>query len=241
MHHQGRPLVLPNAWDAASAVAFAGAGFPALATTSGGVAESLGSKDFEQLPADDMFAAVARICAAVDVPVTADVESGYGLAPAEVAERLRSAGAVGCNLEETDHAAGGRSLVAAEAQAERLAAVRAADPDVVLNARVDVFLPRMGIPREAQVEEAVRRGRLYHHAGADCVYPIGVADEEAIAALVAGIPGPLNVLIRPGVPSLDRLAELGVARLTFGSGLFHRAVEAAVAAAAEWAAPPTPR
>ena len=232
--------MLPNAWDTASAVALAGLGFPALATTSGGVAKSLGFEDGQRMPADVMFAAVGRITAAVEVPVTADIEAGYGLAPAELVERLAAAGAVGCNLEDTDHVARDGSLVPAEAQAERLAAVRAADPDLVVNARVDVHLRRVG-PEEGRLEEAIRRARLYLAAGADCVYPIGVIDEPTIEGLTREIPGPVNLIIRPGLPPLDRLAELGVARLTFASGLFRAAMEAATSVAAEWVPNPTPR
>jgi 2-methylisocitrate lyase-like PEP mutase family enzyme len=233
MHHQGRPLVLPNAWDAASARSFAELGFPALATTSAGVARSLGFEDGQRIPADEMFAAVRRITGAVDVPVTADVEAGYGLSPSEVATRLADAGAVGCNLEDTDHAAGDGSLVAAEAQAERLAAVRAADPALVINARVDVHLRKVG-PEEGRLAEAVRRARLYLEAGADCIYPIGVVDEPTLAVLVREIPAPVNVMVVPGGLPLDRLTEMGVARLTFAGGLFRTALKAATTQAADW-------
>jgi 2-methylisocitrate lyase-like PEP mutase family enzyme len=233
LHRTGRPLVLPNAWDAASARAFEAAGFPAVATSSSAVAATLGYADHEAAPPDEMLAAVARIAAAVSVPVTADVEAGYGLTPAELVGRLLDAGAAGCNLEDTDHRRGG--LTDAGAQAERLAAVvdaaTAAGVGVVVNARVDTF--RHGDdgdgdgPDGGPVTQAVARGRRYLAAGADCVYPIMARREEDIAALVGGIGGPVNVLYRPGAPSLARLAELGVARVTFGGGL-HMAARAAV-------------
>lgn len=228
LHTGSTMLVLPNAWDAASARAVEAAGFPAVATTSGAVARTLGYDDGEAMPADEAFAAVARVTRAVDVPVTADLEAGYGLRPDEYAERLLAAGAVGCNYEDTDHHGDG-VLVDAERQAERLAAVKAAararGVDIVLNARMDTYVNRIGSPSEMQAE-AVRRGRLYLEAGADCLYPIGVTDEAAIGAIVQALAAPVNVMVRPGAPSIPRLADLGVARVTFGSGLFTVALRA---------------
>lgn len=227
LHVPGRPLVLPNAWDAASARAVEAAGFDAVATGSAGVAASLGYADGEAAPVDEMFAAIRRIASVVAVPLTADVEAGYGLAAEELAERLIAAGAVGCNLEDSDHRAGG--LVDASAQSERIerlrGAARSAGVPIVINARVDVFELDIGTP-EARLDDAIRRGRLYMAAGADCVYPIMVADEPTIAALVAGIGAPLNVYARPGAPSLARLAELGVARVSFGPWIQRLALRA---------------
>jgi 2-methylisocitrate lyase-like PEP mutase family enzyme len=228
LHHGEAPLVLPNAWDAASARLVEAAGFPAVATGSAAVAASLGYEDNEQAPIDEMLAAAERICRAVSVPVTVDVEAGYGLAPAELAGRLVAAGAAGCNLEDTDHGAGG--LVDAELQATRIAALRDA-ADLVVNARVDVFIREWGEP-DARLDEAVRRARLYVDAGADCVYPIWLVEEDAIAQLVARAGTPVNVLYRPGAPSLRRLGELGVRRISLGPGL-HRATEAATRALLE--------
>lgn len=214
-------LVLPNAWDAASARAVAKAGFPAVATSSGAVARSLGWDDGEAMPVDEAFAAVARIARAVDVPVTADIEGGYGLPPAEVADRLLEAGAVGCNFEDTDHR-GEDVLVPAEQQAERISQLRAAASDgLVINARVDTYVH--GID---DYEETVRRARLYLDAGADCIYPITLVDEAVIAALVADLQAPVNVMIVPGAPSPAQLAEIGVRRASFGSGLFRTTLAA---------------
>lgn len=215
LHVPGDPLVLPNAWDAASAKAVEEAGFTAVATSSGAVAWAMGSADHEQMTVDEAFGAVARISAAVRVPVTADIESGYGLAPDELVERLLAAGAVGCNLEDSDHRNRG-TLVAAATHAARLAAIRAIAGDrLVINARVDTFIMRMPNARE----EAIERGRRYLDAGADCVYPIIAGDDGDIAAMVGAL-GVVNVMLRPGAPSLARLAELGVARVSVGSGLF---------------------
>lgn len=229
LHRAGEPLVLPNVWDAAGARAVVTAGFPVVATGSAAVAESLGLEDHEAAPAGLMFAAAARIAAAVDVPVTVDAEAGYGLPPAELVDALVAAGAAGCNLEDSRHPDGG--LVNPEAQAERIAAVREAASvtgvDLVVNARVDVFVGAWGEPGE-RVDEAVRRGRAYVEAGADCVYPILADAEDDIAHIVAGVGAPVNVLARPQAPPLRRLAELGVARVSYGPGLF-RATQAYLA------------
>ena len=218
LHVPGDPVVLPNAWDAGTARLVEQAGFPAVATTSSGVADALGYGDGEQTPAEEMLGAVARIARTVSVPVTADMESGYGLAPAELVQRLLAAGAVGLNLEDTDHARYPQLRPAAE-QAERIAAVKAAG-DVVLNARVDVHL------RGGETAEALERARRYADAGADCVYPIGVTDEGEIARFVAlGVP--VNVLLLPSAPPIARLRELGVARISLG-GLLHHELAAAL-------------
>jgi 2-methylisocitrate lyase-like PEP mutase family enzyme len=214
LHIPGNPLVLPNAWDAASAKAVVAAGFPVVATTSAGVAAALGYEDHEGAPAGEMLAAAARIAGAVDVPVTVDAEAGYGLEPAELVTALKSAGAAGCNLEDTDHATG--RLRDASAHAEWLRAVRGAAPELVINARIDVFLRGDG-----EVREALERAHSYLEAGADCVYPIGLADREALSTFVAQAGGPVNVLASPNAPTLAELAELGVARISYG-GLVHR-------------------
>ena len=224
LHVPGRPLVLPNAWDAASARAVEAAGFLAVATASAAIAESLGYRDGEGTPVDAMFAAVARVVQAVAVPVTADMEAGYGLPAAELADRLLATGAVGCNIEDSDHRRGG--LVDAELQAIRIADLRrAANVPLVINARVDVHLRNVG-PPEHRVREAIRRARLYLAAGADCVYPIGVADEPTISALVAGVGGPINIYAQPNAPPLARLAQLGVARVSYGPWLHRLAMQA---------------
>ncbi|MGQ4432903.1 isocitrate lyase/PEP mutase family protein [Streptomyces sp. SAS_260] len=207
----GDPLVLPGPWDAASARALVAAGFPALATPSAGVAASLGYED-GATPADEMFAAVARIVRAVDVPVSADVEGGYGLAPKELVERLLEAGAVGCNLEDSEDGV----LKDPRRHAEWLAEVRAVAADrLFVNARVDVFLHGDGDP-----ERAIERAALYVAAGADCVYPI-MAPAEVLPLLRSGIQGPVNVLARLDGegPSPTALGELGATRVTFGPGL----------------------
>ncbi|MEV6986668.1 isocitrate lyase/phosphoenolpyruvate mutase family protein [Sphaerisporangium sp. NPDC051017] len=216
LHVPGRPLVLPNVWDAASARAVTAAGFPVVATGSAAVAPVLGYDDGEAAPAGEVLAQVARIARAVTVPVTADMERGYGLAPAEFVERLAATGAVGANLEDSDPRTG--AMVDVDEQAAFIAAVREAGTGLVINARVDSFAHGTGTPDE-RLADAVARGRAYLRAGADCVYPILASDPGTIRALVAEIGGPVNVLFRPGVPSIAELAALGVARVSFGHGL----------------------
>jgi 2-methylisocitrate lyase-like PEP mutase family enzyme len=221
LHHGPRPVILPNVWDPVSARAFEAAGFTALATSSAAVAATLGYAD-GQTPGAEMLAAVARIAASVSVPVTADVENGYGLTPAELVARLTSAGLAGCNLEDSDPVS--RQLTDPAAQAGFIASVRAeAGTALVLNARVDVFLRPAGLGDDAAVAgAAVQRASEYLAAGADCVYPI-LAPAGALAELVRRIAGPVNVMSVPGGPSLAELASLGVARITFGGGLHRQA------------------
>jgi 2-methylisocitrate lyase-like PEP mutase family enzyme len=217
LHQPGTPLLLPNVWDAGSAGVVAEAGFPALATASAAIAAMLGYPDHQGAPADEMLAAAGRVIRAVEVPVTVDAEAGYGLPAAELVDRLIAIGAAGCNLEDTDHAAGGLTDAAEQARyvADVRRAAKDAGVDLVINARVDVFVGAKEQGADV-IDEALDRGRRYLEAGADCIYPILVATEEAISALVAGLPGPVNVNCLPGGPGLPRLAELGVARVSFG-------------------------
>ncbi|HEV2875444.1 MAG TPA: isocitrate lyase/phosphoenolpyruvate mutase family protein, partial [Thermoleophilaceae bacterium] len=232
MHRPGDPVVLPNAWDPPSARRLAATGAAALATTSVGVAEALGYEDGERTPSAEMLAAVGRIAAAVDVPVTADLEAGYGLAPEELVAGLLEAGAVGLNQEDTDHTTG--RLADPDAHAERLAAIkeagRSAGVDVVLNARVDSFLRAApDADPDAVVDDAVARGRRYAEAGADCAYPIAARGRAAIRRLVEEIGTPVNIVAVPGGLGRSELAALGVARVSFGGGLAQLALEAAAA------------
>jgi 2-methylisocitrate lyase-like PEP mutase family enzyme len=221
LHHAPEPLILPNAWDAASARLVQDAGFPAVATTSSGVAASLGWPDGEQMPLDEVFGAVARIARVLDVPLTADLEAGYGLDAAALVQRMLEAGAVGCNLEDTDHAAG-KVLRDPHAQAEWLSSVkqagRSAGVDIVLNARVDIFV-RRHTETDTDIQEAVQRARLYLEAGADCVYPILCHQESTVTALVQSIQGPINIFALPDLPPAAHLAELGAKRISFAGRL----------------------
>lgn len=234
--HQNRPLILPNAWDAASARVIELAGAPAIASTSAGVSWAHGRADGQKLDRDEMIDAIRRMVQAVMVPVTADIEGGYGNGSnSDVAETVRAvigAGAVGINLEDSP-GSDGRVLLVPERQAERIqvarATARSAGIDLVINARTDVYLLQ-AVPPEARLDETVRRGKLYLAAGADCLFVPGVIDADMIGALVRAIDGPLNIMAGPGAPTTKQLGQLGVARLSVGPaitqaalGLTHRA------------------
>ena len=231
--HSGKILVLPNAWDVASARVVEQAGFPAVASSSAGVAAVLGYPDGQLVSRDEMLDLVGRMARALEVPLTADLESGYGDAGKTV-EAALDAGAVGMNLE--DLASGGRDLLVPIAAHEAaIGAARAAGDrrgvHFVINARTDVYLASVGEP-ESRFDHAVQRGRAYLAAGADCVFVPGVRDEETIGKLVKAIGGPINILVGPGSPSVQRLAALGVARVSAGSGP-QRAAHTAARRAAE--------
>jgi 2-methylisocitrate lyase-like PEP mutase family enzyme len=226
LHRPGTPLIIPNVWDAASARQFERRGFRVLATSSGAVAAAAGYLDHEGAPVEVMLAANDRIVAAVAVPVSVDLEAGYGLEPETIVEHAASAGYAGINVEDSEHHR--NELRAADAQSARIAGLArnrdAALPGLVLNARIDVFLKR------GPFEEAVRRGRMYADAGADCIFPIGLSRDSDIARFVEESGAPVNILARSGVSSPERLAELGVARITFGSIPYRLAVAEAEAA-----------
>lgn len=226
-HHRARPLLLANVWDVASARAVEAAGFGFLATSSRAIAQILGEPDDDTSDPDLIFPWTARIARSTSLPLTADVEAGFRLPAAELVERLLDAGVVGCNLEDTDHH-GGEPLVDAERQAAYLSEVRAASDaagvHLVLNARTDSFIHWPG-GEEAQLAEAIRRGRLYLEAGADCVYPMFVRRQEDVASLLSAIPGPLNVLPRRGGLTIAQLTDLGVQRISLASWVFQHVMQ----------------
>ncbi|WP_370109623.1 isocitrate lyase/phosphoenolpyruvate mutase family protein [Streptacidiphilus sp. MAP12-33] len=235
LHTPGSPLLLANAWDLGSARIIADAGARAVATTSAGVAWGQGTADGNNLSADDMVALVARIAAVVDMPLSADLESGYGKDPAGVAEtvtRIVAAGAVGVNIEDT-HSETVSPLRPTDEQAERIAAARvaadAAGVALFVNARVDTYFH--GVGGEADLlGETLARARAYVDAGADGVFVPWVTDLAVVAALAEGIDVPLNILAGPGAPSVAEFAKAGAARISLGSsmasaayGVAHRA------------------
>lgn len=235
LHRGEGVLVLPNAWDALSARVFEDCGFEAVATTSAGIAYALGYPDGERLERDEMTEVTSRITSAVRVPVSADVEAGYGSSPQAVAETARAvieAGAVGLNLEDStdptppgpDAPAGGGdafALADLEAQLGKIRAVveagKEAGVPLVVNARTDLYWRSLGDPAW-RFEETVRRANAFLGGGADCVFVPGVGDAETISALAREISGPLNVLAGPASPPTSALAALGVRRVTVGSG-----------------------
>lgn len=216
LHDTAAPLALANAWDVASARVVEAAGAAAIATTSAGVAWSLGLPDGDALGRDEALAVVARIARAVAVPVTADIEGGYGDDAAGVAQTVAAvaeAGAAGVNIED-----GARPP--AELAARLAAARKAADEagGLFLNARIDTYLFGLGDP-ETRLAETLSRARRYVEAGADGVFVPGTADPAVIAALAEALPVPLNVMAGPGTPSVPDLAALGVARVSLGSSV----------------------
>jgi 2-methylisocitrate lyase-like PEP mutase family enzyme len=218
-------LVLPNAWDVVSARVFEEAGFPAIATTSAGIAASLGYPDGERISRGEMAKAVGRIAAAVRVPLSADLEAGYGpilKAVRQTAEAAVEAGAVGMNLEDgtADRV---RPLRDIDDQCERIRAVRGTSADLVINARTDVYI-KSNLAERSRFAEAVKRANAYRKAGADCLFVPGVADRETIRQLVKAIDGPLNVLAGVDLPPVAELQELGVRRLSLGSGAMRAAL-----------------
>jgi 2-methylisocitrate lyase-like PEP mutase family enzyme len=233
LHVEGPMLVLPNAWDAGSARVFVEAGFAALATTSAGIAFSLGYPDGERISRDEMLAAVSRITRRISVPITADMEAGYGRTPDAVAETVRrviDAGAVGMNLEDRIE---GEPLLEFSLAVERVRAARAAADAAgiafVVNARTDAFSPDMG-----GLGEAVRRGNAFREAGATSVFVPFVGDRGTIEQLVQQIAAPVNILGAPNAPTLKELAGLGVRRVTFGSAPMRATLGLVRRMAREW-------
>lgn len=236
--HDGGVLILPNAWDVGSAALIAQAGAKAIATTSGGIAWSLGRPDGQRLTRAEMIEQVRRIVAAVDVPVTADVEGGYGPGPDDVAatvEAVVAAGAVGVNIE--DSRAPGGPLFDATAQAERLRAARSAAgraglPELLINARTDVFLFSVGAS-EGRLEDVLLRSSAYAKAGADSLFVPGLADLDIVTSLVTASPLPINVMAGPGAPTIAEFEAAGVRRVSVGTAISQAAYSIAQRAATE--------
>ncbi|HEX7339157.1 MAG TPA: isocitrate lyase/phosphoenolpyruvate mutase family protein [Rhodanobacteraceae bacterium] len=231
MHDRRHLLLLPNAWDAGSARLFAARGFKAVATTSGGMAWALGHKDGEQAPLADTLVVVRHMARVLDVPLTVDFEGGYGATSEQVGESVRAvidAGAAGINLE--DGTAGHGPLRPLDDAAERIAAARAAATaagvPLVINARVDNWMHPQADPADP-LGDAVARGRAYLAAGADCLYPIGLSDPATLKAFIDAVDAPVNAMARANAPSLDALAQLGVARVSTGTWLSALALGAA--------------
>jgi len=223
MHDRSRILVLPNAWDVASAKIFEAAGFRAIATTSSGVANSLGYPDGEAVSCDEMLDVIRRIARGLNVPLSADIEAGYAPDLEALKATIRAvidAGAVGINLEDGMHD-GSHQLFPVETALARIKGARAAADSagvpLVINARTDVFLHAIG-EKSARFDHAVSRANAYLAAGADCVFVPGPSGAEIIGRLTSAINGPINVMVLPGMPSAPELEKLGVARVSTGGG-----------------------
>jgi 2-methylisocitrate lyase-like PEP mutase family enzyme len=226
--HQGpAPLLLPNVWDVAGARVLEDIGYPAVATSSAAIANSLGYPDGERISKHEMLDAVERIAAAVGIPVTADLEAGYSATPEamlQTGRELIATGAVGCNLEDSEREL---RLLPLELQVEKIAALHAAGEEagvaLVINARTDAMFLKAP-PSFAPFAEAARRARAYRAAGAGCVFTPGVRELGLIARLLEASPGPLNILGGPGLPPIAELARAGVRRISLGSGPYRAAI-----------------
>jgi 2-methylisocitrate lyase-like PEP mutase family enzyme len=222
LNRRGR-LLLPNAWDAASACVFEKAGFPAIGTTSAGIAYSRGWRDGQQMERAAMVREIAVIANAVRVPVTADIEAGYGPRPADVAETVEAAleaGAVGVNLEDNTHGTREEPLYGIDEQAARIAAARAAADRrgiaLVINARTDTFFAEVGADIEEQTAATIERGRAYLKAGADLVFVPLLVDPTIVRRVVDEIDGPISLMILPEAPSAETLFAAGAKRISIG-------------------------
>jgi 2-methylisocitrate lyase-like PEP mutase family enzyme len=239
LHHGPRILALPNAWDVVSARILEEVGHPAIATSSAAMAFSHGYPDGQRISRSEMLDAVARITRAVRVPVTADLESGYGKTPEEIADftkALIAAGAVGLNFEDVtgdDES----SHVELRLQVKKIRAIRetsaALDVPVVINARTDIYLMPIG-PEATRYDRTMERLHAYRDAGADCLFVPGLCDGEIIAKLVKALDAPLNILASQGCPSLDELEKMGVARVSAGSSAMRAAMGAFQHVAKDW-------
>lgn len=223
MHKGPGILTLPNAWDVITARIFESAGFPAIGTTSAGIAATLGYVDGQKIGCDEMLRAVRRIVSSVRIPVTADIEAGYGATPGEVVEnveRFIESGIAGINIEDSINGSRGAQEPACR-QAEKIAAIRVladqVDIPLVINARID-SMHRGGRDKEALLEETFHRAELYLKAGADCIFVFGEQDKSTISRIVQAVDGPVNILVGALTPSIRELKELGVARVSIGPG-----------------------
>lgn len=228
MHHGPRMLVLSNAWDVVSARILEECGHPAIATSSAAVAFSRGYPDGQRISRDEMLDAVGRIARAVRVPVTADLEAGYGTTPQDMSDTAKAAievGAIGMNLEDAGDDES--SLVDLTLQSEKIRAIRETAKSLgvpfVLNARTDVYLAFIG-PEATRFERTAERLRAYRDAGADCLFAPGLHDKETISKLVKAVAAPVNILVTPQCPSLTELEKMGVARVSAGSTVMRAAL-----------------
>ncbi len=228
-HRLGNFFVIPNAWDVPSARIFEEAGFTSIATSSAGMLVSLGYHDGESIPKREFVSAVKRITMALNVPLSVDMVSGFGRSPSQVVKSVMGileAGAVGVNIEDVDFARDG--LVDPEIQSRKIAALLTLKEETgipfVINARTDAFSRRSGVDLESSLEEAIIRSERYIEAGADCVYPMGLADIASISHFVNSVKFPINVMIRKGLPQISDLKKLGVTRLSFGPSASYAAM-----------------
>ena len=241
LHHGPRLLALPNAWDVVSARILEDLGHPAIATSSAAVAFSRGYPDGQRISREEMLDVVGRVARALRVPVTADMESGYGKTPEEIADftkALVASGTAGLNFEDITGDTES-SHVALPLQVQNIRTLRetsaALGVPLVINARTDIYLMPIG-PEATRFDRTVERLRAYREAGADCLFAPGVSDRDLIARLVKAVGAPLNILASPACPSLSELEKMGVARVSAGSGAMRAAMGAFRQVAKDWLA-----
>jgi 2-methylisocitrate lyase-like PEP mutase family enzyme len=231
LHHNGSMLVLPNIWDPLGALLLQSIGYPAVATASAAIAYSDGYDDGEQIPFDEVLKRLSRIAGRVNVPVTADIESGYADTKDGLRENIKKlidTGIVGVNIEDGDKQTG--LLLPVDIQSERIHLVRAVADEagirLFINARTDVYIKGKDYDDDGKLSETIKRGKTYIDAGADCIFPIAVKQIDHIRELTSNLEIPVNILAIPGVPGLKVLNESGVARVSLGPGFQKIAVRA---------------
>jgi 2-methylisocitrate lyase-like PEP mutase family enzyme len=232
LHHAERLLVLPNIWDSLGALLLHDLGYPAIATASAAIAFTNGYNDGEKIPFTEVLNILKRIAAAVNVPVTADIESGFAESEKKLSENIQqllAAGISGINFEDTDK--NSNTLYPIEMQTRRIEVIKKVSDDMgvplFINARTDVYLRGQGFDSpEAKLEETIKRGLAYKAAGADCFFPLAIKDRDDIAAVVRELQMPVNVLLIRGVPALATLQQLGIKRVSLGPGFLKIAIRA---------------
>jgi 2-methylisocitrate lyase-like PEP mutase family enzyme len=232
LHHSGKMLILANIWDPLGALLIESLGYPAIATASAAIAYANGYNDREKMPFDDLLALLKKIAKSVDLPVTADIESGYAKTDYELADNIKlliDAGIVGINIEDTDHIT--NVLRTVESQCSRIKVIRKTSEEmgipIFINARTDIFLHEKNFDtEEVKINEIIRRGLAYKEAGADGFFPIMLRSEKDIQDVITRVKLPLNIITMPGIPDLKTLNSLGVARVSLGPSLLKISIRA---------------
>lgn len=229
LHHNRELLVLPNVWSPLGAHLLEDLGYKAVATASASIALSNGYHDGENIPFEDVLSILQKIVKSVDIPVTADVESGYAKNNKELKENIKKlidTGIAGINFEDSKHDQ--QKLFKKEEQAEKINLIKKTVSEMgsslFINARTDVFIKGNNLSKEEKISEAIERGKLYKDAGADCFYPIFLKEKESIQTVIKEVSLPVNILMLPGIPDFSTLKEIGVARISLGPGLLKYAV-----------------
>lgn len=229
LHHNGGLLILPNIWNPLGAILLEDLGYKAVATASASIALSNGYQDGEKIPFDDLLLILEKIVKSVNIPVTADVESGYAKNNIELKENIKKlvdTGIAGINFEDSKHDE--QKLFTKEEQSEKINLIKktasAMGSSLFINARTDVFIKETNLSNEEKVAEAAGRGKAYKDAGADCFYPIFIKEKESIVTIMNEVSLPVNILMVPGIPDFSTLKEIGLARISLGPGLLKKAI-----------------